>query len=352
MLNAAPTHTPTAATPSAPGRERGGVALAMLIVLVVSVTGAAALGAGVRSLSSSTDLGTSAQARAAAEIGLADTLVRIRGGEATDFAAVTTVGSATATTAATPDGTDAWTVAIDVDIAGGTRTFRARITRGVDLPVSVFAVSALRVTDNRGTVDGAVATNGRMEITGPAPGSAQFLYRPDGTCTGCTNPVARDGPRLVPATDTPLGPTRACPTDGELTGTVDGAGGVPIVCDDTAVPVVLRDDVIVVRPPLVIHAGPGVAVRMDGASVNAGGSTDAFRLVAAGTGPLRVDGASLTGRLVAPERSLRSTGTEVVGSIVVGELIVEADAVFDVRPDSTAPPGNGVWQVGELEAQG
>lgn len=346
------TAAPGAAAPRAPGRERGGVAFAMLIVLVVSITGAVALSAGVRDLSSSADRGTAAQARAAAEIGLADALVRIRGGAAGDFAIATTIGSTTVTVTASPDGPDAWTAAADVDVAGETRSFRTRITRGVDLPISVFAVSALRVTDNRGTVEGAVATNGSAEITGPAPGTTQFLYRPDGTCTGCTNPVARDGPRPVPSTDPPAAPTRSCPVGGELTGPVDGADGSPIVCDDPAVPLILRDDVTIVRPPLVVHVGPGVAVRLDAATVNRGGSADAFLLVATGAGPLRVDGASLTGRLIAPGRTLRTTGTEVVGSIVVDELDVEAGAVFDVRADAAAPPIRGGWQIGELEASG
>ncbi|MFN3220229.1 MAG: hypothetical protein ACE367_27360 [Acidimicrobiales bacterium] len=328
--------------------ERGGVAFAMLIVLVVSITGAIALGAGVRSLSSSTELGTSAQARAAAEIGLAEAAVRIGGGAATDFATTATVGSGTATVTATRDGADAWSVAVDVDIAGATRSFRSAITRGADLTVSVFAVSAMRVTDNDGTVDGAVATNGSMEIVGRAPGAAQVLYRPDGTCTGCADPVVRDGPRPIPSTDPPTGTTRDCPTDGELTGPVDGANGVPIVCDDPTVPLVLLDDVTILRPPLVVHVGPDVAVRLDGATVGAGGASDAFRLVAAGSGPLEADGASVTGTIIAPERTLRTAATAVVGSIVVGELIVEAGAVFDVRPDVAAAPGGDAWRIGDL----
>lgn len=328
--------------------ERGGVAFAMLIVLVVSITGAIALGAGVRSLTSSTELAASAQARAAAEIGLAEAVVRIRGGAGADFAVTASVGPDTATVTATRDGADAWSVAVDVDIAGATRSFRSDITRGADLTVSVFAVSAMRMTDNAGTVDGAVATNGSMEIVGRAPGTAQVLYRPDGTCTGCADPVLRDGPRPVPATDLPSGTTRECPVDGELTGPVDGANGVPIVCDDPGVAVVLRDDVTILRPPLVVHAAAGVAVRLDGATVGAGGAADAFRLVAAGTGPFDADDAAVTGTIIAPERTLRTAATAVAGSIVVGELIVESGGVFDVRPDIAATPGGDVWRIGDL----
>ena len=302
---------------------------AMAIVLIVTLVITALVGALASETLLAARRGTAvrdgAAAAAAAELAVAEAGARIAQGATAGFTGTVAVQGGSAAYTAVRVGVDAWDVSAQGEVGGRRRALSVGFGREAQFPYALFVDEALTLRSPTGVVSGRVGTNGTMDLTGLAPGSAQELFRPAATCSGCTNPVVREGPyplaeATVPAT------TRPCPAAGRFEGTVDGAGGVPVWCGAAAVPVSFGA-VSVVNGPLVVLVGPGVALSLDGAQINVGGAPDGFRLhklepTTGATSTVSANGARIAGLFHAPRTAMTSTALTVTGSVVVDRLTV------------------------------
>ena len=296
------------------------------------------------------------QAEAAAELAVSEAFARIDAGEAGRFVGDGTVGQTDYRYTAEPVDRSTWSVRAEATTDAVGRAVEATISREPRYPHTVFAIDELISRRNVGTIDGRVGTNGAMTVRGISPGDVQELYRPDGTCRRCTNPLELDGPHPIRAVVTPADSFAACPVDGRFSGAVDGGGGVPYRCDQPATTVWFDDAVTVTDPPLVVHLGPEVVLDLDGATVNDGGAAADLQLFLAG-GPddgdaqISADGASVTGLLYGPGRSLTTDDTTWTGSITLARIEVTRNGRLDVRQDPTIGPlGDDRWRIVALRS--
>ncbi len=326
---------------------------AMAIVLVVTLVVTALVGALASETLLAARQGTAARdgaaASAAAELAVAEAGARIAQGATAGFTGAVTVQGGSATYAAVRVNADAWDVMAQGEVGGRRRALSVGLGREARFPYTLFVDELLTLRNPTGVVTGRVGTNGTMDLTGLAPGSTQELFRPSGTCTGCTNPAVREGPYPLPEAIVPA-ETRACPPVGRFEGTVDGAGGIPAWCGDPGIPVSFGT-VTVVNGPLVVMVGPGVPLSLDGAQVNVGGAPDGFRLhkLEPNPGPastVSADGARLAGLLHAPRTAVTSTGLTVSGSVVVDRLTVDPGGNLSLTwSPSLASIGAAEWRV-------
>jgi hypothetical protein len=340
-------------SPTAPstGDDRGSAALAVVVLMIVTLLALTAVSAGIRGLESSRRESASGQAAAAAELALADAVAQIVAGAPGAFTGSGAGGGATYAYSAVATGPDAWVVRAEATLGGVSRAFEATVQRQAEHPFSLFVVDSATIRNNTGVIDGRFGTNGAVTVTGPAPGSTQELYRPDASCVGCTNAIDRDGPFPVPDTTTPAGSVQACPPGGVFTGTVDGGGGVPHVCDDPGTPVSFTGTVVVRNGPLVVHLADSVDLSLAASDVNLAGPAADVRITAAGAGRLDLGGARVHGLLLAPQRPVVVTGASVVGTLVVADLDLPRAGRLDVVADaSVTDVGEGAWTVSPLRS--
>lgn len=338
-------------TGAAPGETGASVVLAALVLMVMALVGAAMFTDANTTIRASAHDRNLAQARAGAELAVAEAFARIDAGDTGALVGEGTVDDLTYRYRATAVGDDRWLIAATAEVDGVTRALEADVTRDALHPHTLFVVTRADIDRNTGTVEGRFGTNGTVDVTGPAPGETQELYRPDAVCDGCTGAVALDGPRTVTAVTLPGGATRACPDDGVFTGELDGDGGTPVVCDADTAAVTFDGEVIVTNPPLVVYVAAEVALALDGATVNATGDADDFALFVAGdpddaVGSLTATGADITGSLYAPGRSLTTADTTVTGTITIGTLALERTGNLTVAvDDAIATLGSGSWRL-------
>jgi hypothetical protein len=326
---------------------------AMAIVLVVTLVITALVGALASETLLAARQGTAARdgaaAAAAAELAVAEAGARIAQGASAGFTGTVTVQGGGAAYTAVRVSADAWDVTAQGEVGGRRRALSVGFGREARFPYAVFADEALTLRTPTGVVSGRVGTNGTMDLTGLAPGSAQELFRPTGTCTGCANPVVREGPYPVAEATVPA-TTRPCPAVGRFEGTLDGAGGIPVWCGAAAVPVSFGA-VTVVNGPLVVLVGPGVTLSLDGAQVNVGGAPDGFRLhklepTSGATSTVSANGARFAGLLHAPRTAVTSTGLTVTGSVVVDRLTVSPGGTLSVTwSPALQSIGASTWRV-------
>ena len=340
---------------AAGAEEAGNVILAVLVLMVVVAFTALAFAAAGHSLVMGADARALGRAGAAAELAVHEAFARIDGGETVAFTGSGTVDGTTYRYRAQPSGSSNWTVTADATAGDVSRAYRATIGRQPLYPFTLFVDEHLVLDRNTGAIDGRVGTNGTITITGPSPGTSQELYRPDGTCTGCGNPVQVDGPRRLDPVALAAGPVVACPADGRFEGAIDGGGGTVVLCDDPALPVVFAGEVTVDAPPLIVHVGSGVALTLDDAVVNDGGQAASFRLHVAGEAGDPVDtisatNADLTGLVYGPGRSLTTSATTVVGSLTLDRLDLTRGGRLTITADPTiAPLGSAGWRITDLQ---
>jgi hypothetical protein len=301
----------------------------MAIVLIVTLVVTALVGALASETLFAARQGTAARdgaaAAAAAELAVAEAGARIAQGATAGFTGTVTVQGGSARYTAVRVSADAWDVSAQGEVGGRRRALSVGFGREAQYPYALFVDEVLTLRSPTGVVSGRVGTNGSMDLIGLSPGSAQELFRPAGTCSGCTNPVEREGPYPLAEATVPV-TTRPCPAGGRFEGAVDGAGGVPVWCGAEAVPVSFGT-VGVVNGPLVVLVGPGVTLTLDGAQINVGGAPDGFRLhklepTTGAASTVSANGARIAGLFHAPSTAVTSTGLTVTGSVVVDRLTV------------------------------
>lgn len=332
--------------------EAGNVVLSVLVLMVLTTLGAALFTTALRDVARAGDSSDDGRARATAELAVHEAFARIDAGQTGEF---TGSGSADGTSwryVARPAGNGTWQVRAEASSGAVSRSLVATIGRDVLFPHTLFADVRLMSDRNTGRVEGRVGTNGSMEVIGPSPGVVQELYRPDGTCSGCTDGVLLDGPRRLDPVTVPAGPTAACPDDGVFTDEVSGGGGITIVCSDPSVPVVFSEEVTVVDPPLVVYVGRSVPLVLDDAVLNRSGRAADVRLFVDGDNPavpLSTTGADLTALVYAPGRSLVVDDTTISGSLTIGSLEITRTGRLDISSDLTiAPLGEDAWRIIDL----
>ncbi len=340
--------------PSQTEREQGSVLLAVLVLMIISLLAAAMFTESFQRLSGSRDRADAAAADSAAELAVNEAFARIDAGETIAFRGSGDVGESSYSYEATPVGSSSWQIDGQATNGDVERTLSGLATREPRYGYTLFAEDRLSIDRNRGRVAGRVGTNGTMEITGPSPGDAQELYRPDGACSGCSDPVTLDGPRTVVPVTRPVGPTQRCPVGGLFTTFVDGRGGVPFICDDRGAPVSFAGPVLVVNPPAIVYVGPSVSLSMDGALVNPFGRAADFRFYVAGDSSrsgsaLSATGTTITALIDAPGRSLRTDDTTLTGSLTIGELEVPRLGRLQIVSDTSLESlADQAWRLEDL----
>ncbi|MEL6984851.1 MAG: hypothetical protein AAFO29_20650 [Actinomycetota bacterium] len=296
------------------------------------------------------------RAEAAAELAVSEAFARIDGGESLRFVGEGSIGNTHYRYTADRIVASTWSVRAEGSAGSTGRAIEVTISRESRYPHTLFAVDQLISRRNTGTVEGRVGTNGSITIRGISPGEVQEVYRPDGTCQRCANPLDLDGPHPIASVVAPSDTFTACPIDGRFTGAVDGGGGVPYRCDDPTVPLWFDGEVTVTDPPFVLHVGDGVAIDLDGATANQGGAAADLQLFLAG-GPGEGDaavtatGAAVTGLLYGPGRSLTTADTAWTGSIILSRIEVARNGRLTVREDPTIESlGNDRWRIVELRS--
>lgn len=335
-------------------REAGNVMLAVLVLMMVVLFSALAFATANHSLVLGADDRDLTRAGAAAELGVHEAFARIDAGETSAFTGTGVVEGTTHEYVARPSGSSTWAVRSEATSGDARRAIRATISRQPLHPFTLFVDESLVIDRNTGTIEGRVGTNGTMEITGPSPGEVQELYRPDGSCRGCINPVALDGPRRLDPVGVSTGPVAACPGGGRFEGAVDGRSGTVVVCDDPATPVVFAGEVTIDNPPLIVHVGREVPLSLDGAVVNDAGPASSLRLHVDGDAAdvvtsLSATGSAVTGLLYAPGRSLTTMDTTLTGSATLDRVDVGRGGRLTITADPTIGPlGDGDWRILEL----
>jgi hypothetical protein len=352
-LDTAAATTGTATTETAT-TETGNVALAVLVLMVVSLLSVLAFATANHSIRLGANDRDLSRAGGAAELGVQEAFARIDGGETATFTGSGVIDGTSYDYVAEPTSQSVWTIRSEASSGRISRAFQATVGRQPLYPFTLFVDEALVLDRNTGTIGGRVGTNGTMTITGPSPSGDQELYRPDGSCTGCGNPVEVDGPRRLDPVVLPSGPTVACPVDGRFENAIDGQTGSTVVCDDPATPVVFTGEVTIDNPPLVLYVGRDVPLSLDGAVVNDGGNAAALQLhivgeATDGVSSISATGAEVTGLLYAPGRSLTTMDTALTGSATLRRVDLGRGGRLTIDADPTIGPlGDDDWQIVEL----
>lgn len=343
----------TRATPEP--KDRGNVLLTMPVLMVVVLLAAAMFARSHLALDRSRTDTDDARATAAAELAVHEAFARIDAGETARFSGSGSVDGTDFEYTASPRSAASWDIAAEATSTDFTRALAAVISREPQHAHSLFVVGDSSFDRNTGRITGRVGTNGAMTVTGPSPGSQQELYRPDGSCRGCTNATTLDGPRAIDPVEAPVGPTQPCPPDGTFTGVVDGRSGVAVVCDDPATDVEFVGDVTIVNPPLIVYVGSEVPLVLDTARINRPGPAADFQLFVDGVNTDAVSDISATdtrldGLVHAPGRSIRTDDLEVVGSLTLDELTVPRRGRVAISADTSLESlGSTAWRIVSLQ---
>ena len=339
-----------------PDREAGNVVLTTVVLMIITLLTVVMFIDARRSVLQARLDTAAGRAESGVELAVNEAFARIDGGETATFAGTGTIGDTSYRYTAELVVASTWMVRAEAGSGAVTRAAEATISREARYPYTVFTDVELVSTNNTGTVSGRVGTNGSMIVRGPSPGEVQELYRPDGACDRCVNPRVLDGPRRLPPVTAPADSFAPCPVDGRFFETVDGDGGTPYRCDDPGLPVWFDGEVVVANPPLVVHVGSGVPLTLDGAIVNRDGPASDFRLFVAGApsdsiNDLRAEGATVSGLLFGPGRSLTTSDTTWIGSVTLSRLELTRGGRLSVAEDPTIEPlGVDRWQIVELRS--
>ncbi len=329
--------------------EHGSVMMAILIIMVITLLGAAAMTASQSSLRVARIDNERATALAGAERGLAEALARLDNGDRPPFRG----GGSLA------EGEFAYSVELGNDqtalvyaVAKANQSKQAieatiALTNVTEEPYTLLAQSFIVSDTNLGRVAGRVGTNGTLKFAGTAPGDIQELFSPNGLCDACPNPLIVPGPLTLPEPNIPRVETQPCLDDQLLTGQVDGKSGIPMVCIG-GVRTTFRDDVTIVNPPLILYVGPNRDLRMTLASVNMSGDPDDLQIYVQSkpTSNALFYFADTKARatIYAPGRSVEADQFDLTGTLTVGSFTTAPGTQVNLRP----PPAIQViasWQV-------
>ena len=333
-----------------PAAERGSVMMAMLIIMVITLLGAAALATSQSSLHVAQVDNQRATALAGAERGLAEALARLDNGDLPPFRGGGSLAS----------GEYAYSVdsgpgqtALIYAVAKANQSKQAieatvALTNTTEQPYTLFADKFILSDRNIGTISGRVGTNGSLKFVGSAPGDVQELYTPNGACSGCSNPISVPGPLINPEPAVPNVGTQPCRDYHLLTGQVDGKNGTPLVCIG-GVRTTFLGEVTIINPPLILYVGPNRDLRMLAALVNLGGNPEDLQIYVQSDPNSNAffyfEGAVAKATIYAPGRPVSANWFDLTGTLTVGSLTIPRNTIVKMNPPSAQVASSVTWQV-------
>lgn len=331
--------------------ESGNLVVAMAVLVILANLSVAVLARSLVSLQQVRRSQDYSAALATADGALADAVFQIDQGTPAEISGSGTLGNGTFSYVATRIDTNTYDVKAKGIIGGSAHGIRATVTRRIRFPYAIFSNQGLTFNGNGSaniysfnhsapavaTGSARVGSNRAVVVnSGAGAGDFQDYYSPSGSCIGCPNGVAQQGPfTLTPATLPAGSTTQACPTDGIFTGIVSGSSGTAFLCDRD---VSFAGTVTVTSPPLLVYVTADHALTMAGSVVNQGGRGVDVQIYKDGTGALDVgDGshaADFTGVLYAPGSDLTVNGGMAVrGSLTVNSLRVNGAPNYTLAYD-------------------
>lgn len=332
------------------GGDRGSIAIAMTVMMVLSILSVAVLARSLVSLNQVRRGQDFVAALAAADGGLSDALFRID--QSVDdpvISGVGDVGNGSFEYLATRESNDRFTVQVRGEINGSTHAVEATVSRKQKFPYALFSNQGLTLNGNNGvniysfetrggppTGGARVGSNRAIVVnSGQGAGDVQDFYAPNGSCIGCPNAVAQEGPYVLDAVEIPTSGTQSCPAFGIFTGVINGLDGVPIVCD---MDVTFTGTVTVINPPALVYVTADHALQMADSVVNDGGRGNDLQIYKDGSGAISLGNgahaAEATAVLYAPESQLTINGGETwYGSITVNSVKVNGAPNFTLGYD-------------------
>jgi hypothetical protein len=332
------------------GDERGSIAIAMTVMMILSILSVAVLARSLVSLSQVRRGQDFVAALAAADGGLSDALFRIdQAGEDAVIAGSGDVGDGAFEYVATRESNDRFTVQVKGEVNGSGHAVEATVSRKQKFPYALFSNQGLTLNGNNGAniysfenVGGPATGKARLGSnraivvnSGQGAGDFQDFYAPNGSCIGCPNGVSQEGPYVLDPVEIPSGSTQSCAPLGVFTGVIDGADGTPIVCD---MDVTFAGTVTVLNPPALVYVTANHALRMADSVVNDGGRGNDLQIYKDGSGDISLGNGShatqATAVLYAPESQLTVNGGETwYGSITVNSVKVNGAPNFTLGYD-------------------
>ena len=348
-----------------PRDQQGSIVIAMSVIMVLGLLSLATV---TRSVSNTTNVRRTQDfgaALAAADSGMSDALYQIDQVQSATFTQAGSAGAGGWNYTATLSATDpnSWGVKSTGTINGVKHAIQATVSREAVYPYAIFTRQDLTFNGNGGTniisynpVSGVsnthhafVGSNHAITISGGGGGDEQDYYTPNGSCSGCSNAVQKNGPRAMAD---PVQPAsgQSCPAGGTFNGTVDGQGGNTFICNQN----VSFGTVTVVNAPVQIFVGAGYSVDLSNASVNMGATAKGkdFLLLKAGTGSFAgFNGGhspSVRGVIYAPNSDITVNGgqMEVDGSLTLNQFTLNGNPNFSLSyDDSVSTIASGNWAV-------
>lgn len=330
--------------------ERGSIAVAMTVMLVLTGLSVAVLARTLGALTNVRHHQDYTAALAAADAGLADALFRIdQQGDNTS-----TIGSTSApvtgkvgAAGAVSEGSYKY-VATRIDkltfeilskgtVNGRPHALKATVKRRLKYPHALFARNGISfrgaaessISAYPGPGDAFVGSNGGIVVaSGKTAGTGQIYYTPSGSCSGCANPIPAEGPYLTPDPVVPSNPSPGgCP--GAL-GNIDASAGpvqIPAgtyVCDQD---VSFKNGTITVGGPVQIYmTKSGTNIRLKSVKVNDGGNSQNLQIFKIGAGEIIEDATPneifFTGIIYAPGTDWKANKgtTTLTGALVLNFL--------------------------------
>ncbi len=346
-----------------PNPETGSVAVAVMVVLLISILSLAVLARSQRSLASSNFGTEEAQAEAGAEQALAEATAVLANGQTGSFAGTGTLPEGSYRYEVVQTGSLDYEIYAEATVGDRTRAVVGTVGGDPAFAFTLFAAGTSSL-DNGGTIDGVIITNGAMRVGAGKAGDVQFLHGSGASCAGCSDARVVDAEFELRTPSFEGVARQPCPVDGEFTGVVSGRSGRPVLCSARTgiTDVSFTGTITVVDGPLIIEIGDGVTVDFVAADINVGGAATDLQIYAEGSsGLFTAESVRLDGLIAAPERTLTvaplpgstaATATaEVVGAIAIGDVSVTAGNSLSISTTndlaSFEPTG---WELGSWEA--
>ncbi len=326
--------------PIAPQDESGSVAIALMIMMIITLLGAAALASSQQTLQVSQQMGQRSVAEAGAQRSLAEAVSRLNNGEPLPFKGE----------GALIDGsfyykveqTDEKTVQIraEAEVDGVFRAIEARLEGTVSRGYSLFTTEWFVSDSNQGTVSGTIGANGVIKFNGKEPGDRQEIFSPNGVCEGCQNLTKSEGPFATPEPEFPIGPIQKCTEEVVFTDVVDGQNGIPLVCDLKGEAVVFKGDMKIKNPPLIVYVGQDAALMFYEANVNIDQPSSDLQIYVQ-TNPEKRQlfigqNANISAIVYAPGRDISPLDFSLRGSLTVRSLEIGSQQSVSIKPDETS----------------
>lgn len=344
--------------------EAGSVAVAMLIMMIVSLLAATALTTSHRSLASSRQRASAAGALMGAELGLVEAQALLQAGESPPFdgGGELSQGSYRYYVIAGAEG--------EALLAGeGTVNGVSRLVEERTLlpdpnvePFALFVATELVVETDTALISGRVGTNGLASFLGVGlPGSNPNvpveLNGVKATCPLCryiwivdepnelTEPAFPEAPtpEKAPSEKTEVEPDvpQECNDDQVFEGVLDGRSGLPYLCESIldGGRVTFKEVTGIENPPFTLYVGSSRELSFVQVETNLDAPADDFvvfvRTQPAGPQDIKLSSAHVSIRLYAPGRTAEPSEFTLHGSLTLDTLHVDATSgAFTITPDA------------------